>query len=150
MTHPTDALRLVPEASTGEMQAAGRDALEPFVGILKQPVEDQWHLARLVWSAMLAAAPASPLPLTAASAPIPPSTGVGDNGASPLPEGGGEVPRLVPVDMQIESILHDLIQEVVAAQRGARAKGRARQCCARGAAKNALLNLIPAAPTGAE
>lgn len=62
MTHPNDALRLVPEASTGEMQAAGRDALEPFVGILKQPVEDQWHLARLVWSAMLAAAPASPLP----------------------------------------------------------------------------------------
>ena len=59
---PTDALRLVPKASTGEMQAAGRDALEPFVGILKQPVEDQWHLARLVWSAMYAAAPASPLP----------------------------------------------------------------------------------------
>lgn len=54
--------------------------------------------------------------------------------------------RLVPIDMQIESILHDLVQEVAAAQRGARVKARARQCCARGAAKNALLNLFSAAP----
>lgn len=54
--------------------------------------------------------------------------------------------RLVPIDMQIESILHDLVQEVSAAQRGARVKARARQCCARGAAKNALLNLLQAAP----
>ena len=58
MTAEPDALRLVPVKSTGAMQAAGRDALEPFVGALKQPVEDQWHLARLVWDAMLAAAPA--------------------------------------------------------------------------------------------
>lgn len=54
--------------------------------------------------------------------------------------------RLVPIDMQIESILHDLVEEVSAAQRGARVKARARQCCARGAAKNALLNLLAAAP----
>lgn len=54
--------------------------------------------------------------------------------------------RLVPIDMQIESILHDLVEEVSAAQRGSRVKARARQCCARGAAKNALLNLLAAAP----
>jgi len=54
--------------------------------------------------------------------------------------------RLVPIDMQIESILHDLVEEVSAAQRGARVKARARQCCARGAAKNALFNLLATAP----
>ena len=58
MTDTPKQWRMVPVEPSGAMQADGRDALEPFVGTLKQPVDNQWHLARLVWSAMLAATPA--------------------------------------------------------------------------------------------
>ena len=58
--YPTEAV-LAPREPTEEMQARGRDALEPFVGVLKQPVADQWQLARLVYAAMIAPSPAPDL-----------------------------------------------------------------------------------------
>ena len=61
MTDTPKQWRMVPVEPSGAMQADGRDALEPFVGTLKQPVDNQWHLARLVWSAMCAASPAPDL-----------------------------------------------------------------------------------------
>jgi len=55
----TDAAKAAIQAMrepTGAMQADGRDALEPYVGVLKREVDDQWHLARLTWAAMIGAA----------------------------------------------------------------------------------------------
>ncbi|WP_453978604.1 hypothetical protein [Brevundimonas sp. Marseille-Q4549] len=96
---PTDALRLV---------TTPLDKLEAVYDWLREPDHgDTFNKNDLVeWlnrrpSGLLmkaigelrqstrAAAPASPLPLTTTPEPIPPSTGVADNGASPLPEGGG-------------------------------------------------------------
>jgi hypothetical protein len=46
---------VVPVEPTGEQQADGRDALEPYIDTLRQKVDDQWHLARLTYAAMVKA-----------------------------------------------------------------------------------------------
>lgn len=55
-----DQGRIVPVNPDGPMQAAGRDAIEPYVQRgLSKPVSDQWQIAREVYAAMIAAAPPS-------------------------------------------------------------------------------------------
>ena len=59
MTHPTDALRLVPVEPTLEMMAAGDAAYE---NALLSNKRDVIRAFKQRWYAMLSAAPASPLP----------------------------------------------------------------------------------------
>jgi len=62
MTHPTDALRLVPVEPTREMIEAGMDFDERVLTLRlgRPPTVEECQIGE--WKAMLAAAPASPLP----------------------------------------------------------------------------------------
>lgn len=87
---PTDALRLVPVEPTREQQLAMQSALlKNYPDVFEGEAYVNGNMLGAIYSAALAAAPASPLPLPTESDPILSSTDLADSGASPLPEGGG-------------------------------------------------------------